>query len=208
MTTLDIHHTREPNADTRVPDPHQDAYSRTILGFWMYLMTDCILFGALFATYAILHKNTFGGPSSQDLFSLSTAFIETMILLFSSITCGFAVLSSLKLRKVSVLTWLFVTLLLGAAFITMELHEFSHLIQEGNSWTRSAFLSSFFTLVGTHGLHVSVGLLWILVMIAQVFIKGIDVDTFRRLVVFSMFWHFLDLVWIFIFTFVYLMGVL
>lgn len=208
MTTLDIHHAPDPNADTRMPDPHQDTYSRTVLGFWMYLMTDCILFGVLFSTYAVLHNNTFGGPSSRELFDLPTAFLETMILLFSSITCGLAVLSSLRLNTRRVFFWLGVTFLLGAFFIWLELHEFSHLINEGNSWTRSAFLSSFFTLVGTHGLHVSVGLLWVLVMMVQVFLNGINVMTFRRLVVFSMFWHFLDLVWIFIFTFVYLMGVL
>jgi cytochrome o ubiquinol oxidase subunit 3 len=208
MKPLTVHHTRDPFADTRVPDPHQDTYSKTVLGFWIYLMTDCILFGALFTTYAVLHNSTFGGPSSRDLFSLSHTFAETMILLFSSVTCGLAVLSSLKNEKKRVITWLALTFVLGASFIVMELSEFTHMVHEGNSWTRSAFLSSFFTLVGTHGLHVSVGLLWISVMLGQLFFQGITVDTFRRLVVFSMFWHFLDLIWIFIFTFVYLMGVL
>lgn len=207
---LMIHHqdTLEPYPDTRVPDPHQDTFSKTILGFWMYLMTDCLVFGTLFCTYAVLHHETFGGPASRDIFSLSTAFIETMILLFSSVTCGLAMLASLKSDKNKVLAWLAVSWLLGASFIVMELHEFSELVSEGNSWTRSAFLSSFFTLVGTHGLHVSMGLLWMVVMIAQVFWNGINVDTFRRLAVFSLFWHFLDLIWIFIFTFVYLMGVI
>lgn len=206
--SLTVHHSREEHPDTHLPDPHQDTYSRVTLGFWMYLMTDCILFGTLFATYAVLHHETFGGPSSKDLFSLSTAFIETMILLCSSITCGFGILSSIQNKKNHVLAWFAVTFLLGASFIAMELTEFRHLILEGHDWTKSAFLSSFFTLVGTHGLHVSVGLLWISVMIGQVFWQGINVDTFRRLVVFSLFWHFLDLVWIFIFTFVYLMGVI
>jgi cytochrome o ubiquinol oxidase subunit 3 len=208
--SLTIHHedTLEPNPDTRIPDPHQDTFSKNVLGFWMYLMTDCILFASLFATYAVLHNSTFGGPTSRDLFSLPLSFAETMILLFSSVTCGFAMLSALRSEKNQIIAWLAVTFLLGATFIAIELTEFSHLIQEGNSWTRSAFLSSFFTLVGTHGLHVSVGLLWILVMMVQVFLMGVTTITFRRLVIFSMFWHFLDLIWIFIFTFVYLMGVI
>jgi cytochrome o ubiquinol oxidase subunit 3 len=206
--SLTIHHTRDPHPDRSVPDPHQDTFSKTTLGFWMYLMTDCILFATLFATYAILHNQTFGGPSSRELFSLSTAFTETMILLFSSVTCGLGILAAVKSRKNQVMIWLAISFLLGASFIFLELTEFSQLAHEGNAWTRSAFLSSFFALVGTHGLHVSIGLLWLAVMVAQVFWLGITVDTFRRLVVFSLFWHFLDLVWIFIFTFVYLMGVI
>lgn len=203
-----VHHTADPHADTSVPDPHQDTYSKTILGFWMYLMTDCILFATLFATYAVLHNSTFGGPTSREIFSLDTAFAETMILLVSSITCGFAMLASLKKNKIHVIGWLTVTFMLGATFLALELHEFAGLINEGHSWTVSAFLSAFFTLVGTHGLHITVGLLWMLVVILQIFAKGITAITFRRLAVFSMFWHFLDLIWIFIFTFVYLMGVI
>ncbi len=208
--SLSIHHqdTLDPHADTRSPDPHQDTFSKTVLGFWMYLMTDCLVFAALFTTYAVLHNSTFGGPSSRELFNLSTSFIETMILLFSSVTCGFAVLSAVHGKKNQAVAWMAITFLLGASFVAIELHEFNHLVQEGNSWRRSAFLSSFFTLVGTHGLHVSIGLLWMLVMMFQVFLSGINLYTFRRLVLFSMFWHFLDLVWIFIFTFVYLMGVI
>jgi cytochrome o ubiquinol oxidase subunit III len=205
---LTIHHTRELNPDTSIPDPHQDSFSKTTLGFWMYLMTDCLLFATLFTTYAVLHNSTFGAPSSHELFSLKTSFLETMILLFSSVTCGFAVLSSLRNSKNAILGWLVITFLLGASFLTIELMEFTQLINEGNSWTRSAFLSAFFTLVGTHGLHISIGLLWIIVMIGQIFWLGITINTFRRLVIFSMFWHFLDLIWIFIFTFVYLIGVL
>lgn len=203
-----VHHAREPHPDTRIPDPHQDAFSRTYLGFWMYLMTDCLVFATLFTTYAVLHNNTFGGPSSRELFSLTTAFIQTMILLFSSVTCGLAILSAIRDKKKEIIAWLSLTFLLGACFVAIELMEFSDLVHEGNSWQRSAFLSSFFSLVGMHGLHVSVGLGWMLVMMVQVFLEGVTVDTFRRLVVFSLFWHFLDLVWIFIFTFVYLMGVI
>lgn len=206
--SLTIHHTPDLHPDTSIPDPHQDTFARTVLGFWTYLMTDCLLFASLFCTYAILHDSTFGGPSSKEIFSLKTAFVETMILLFSSVTCGFGMLSALKNQKNKILGWLAVSLVLGASFVAIELTEFSELVHEGNSWTRSAFLSSFFTLVGTHGLHVSVGLLWMIVMMAQVYWQGVNVMTFRRLVVFSLFWHFLDLVWIFIFTFVYLMGVI
>lgn len=210
--SLEVRHEPEANPDIRVPDPHQDAFSKTVLGFWVYLMSDCLLFGTLFATYAVLHLNTFGGPSARELFSLPLAFAETMILLASSVTCGLALLaakhSSRSQGREKVVGWLVVTALLGAAFLSLELHEFATFVHEGNSWTRSGFLSAFFTLVGTHGLHISVGLLWVLVMIGQVAAQGITVDSFRRLVVFGLFWHFLDLIWIFIFTFVYLLGVL
>ena len=208
--SLTVHHqdTLESRPDTRLPDVHQDTFSKTTLGFWMYLMTDGLLFATLFCTYAVLHHETFGGPPSQKLFNLSLAFTETMILLLSSATCGLGILSAVRNKKNHTIAWLAITFLLGATFITMELSEFNHLIQEGNSWQRSAFLSAFFTLVGTHGLHVLAGLLWTLILILQVFRQGINVITFRRLVTFSLFWHFLDLVWIFIFTFVYLMGVI
>jgi cytochrome o ubiquinol oxidase subunit 3 len=208
LPSLAIHHQPEKHPDRSIPDPHQDTFSKNVLGFWMYLMTDCLLFGALFCTYAVLHNGTFGGPTSRDIFDLNIAFVETMILLLSSVTCGLAMLSAVKRRTNAVKAWLAVTFLLGALFVAIELTEFSMLVQEGNSWKRSAFLSAFFTLVGTHGLHVSAGLLWILVMIGQFFYWGLTVDTFRRLTIFSMFWHFLDLIWIFIFTFVYLMGVI
>lgn len=211
MKPLAVHHreTLEAHPDTHTPDPHQDAYSRTILGFWCYLMTDCILFGTLFASYAVLQHGTFGGPTSHDIFALDTAFVETMILLLSSITCGFAILASYRANsKYHIIGWLLITFALGATFVGIELHEFANLVYEGNSWKRSAFLSSFFTLVGTHGTHVTFGLLWMLVIMGQLLFYSVTVDTFRRLVVFNMFWHFLDLVWIFIFTFVYLIGVI
>jgi cytochrome o ubiquinol oxidase subunit 3 len=206
--TFAIHHqdTLGPS-DTHLPDLHQDTFSKTSLGFWMYLMTDSLLFATLFCTYAVLHNETFDGPSARDLFSLTTAFIETMILLISSVTCGLGILSAIRNNKNQVIGWLALSFLLGACFVAMELHEFTELYQAGNGWTRSAFLSAFFTLVSTHGIHVSFGLLWIAVMIVQVSLLGITANTFRRLVVFSLFWHFLDLVWIFIFSFVYLLGV-
>jgi len=206
--SFEVHHAKDQHGDTSLPDPHQDTFSRTVLGFWIYLMTDCLLFATLFATYAVLRKSTFGGPSTKDLFHLDAAFTQTMLLLFSSVTCGFAMLASLKNRKKQVITWLLATFMLGATFVILEFIEFRHLVQEGYSWKRSAFLSSFFTLVGTHGLHVSFGLLWMFVMLFQVHVKGITMTTFRRLIILSLFWHFLDVIWIFIFTFVYLMGVL
>ncbi len=180
--------------------------SKTVFGFWVYLMTDCVLFASLFATFAVLRGNTFGGPSGADLFSLPFVLGETLLLLTSSFTMGLAVLATQRGLKTQVLAWLAVTVFLGAAFLTMELTEFTNLVREGNSWVRSGFLSSFFTLVGTHGLHIATGLLWIGVMAAQVYRRGLGHATLRRLTLLSMFWHFLDLIWIFIFTIVYLMG--
>lgn len=179
---------------------------KTILGFWIYLMTDCILFGTLFATYIVLHKNTFGGPGAGELFDMPFVLIETMILLTSSFTCGLAMIA-VRNKNIKLTAALFsLTFVLGASFLGMELYEFSHLVSEGNSWQRSGFLSSFFTLVGTHGLHIAIGLLWLLVMGWQLLRRGFTDGAIRRLTLFSMFWHFLDIIWIFIFTFVYLMG--
>lgn len=181
---------------------------RTIFGFWLYLMTDCVLFGCLFAAYAVLHPNTFGGPSSRDIFSLPYALIETMILLTSSFTCGLAMLFAHRQEKNGVMVLFLITFILGASFLGMELTEFHHLVSEGYSWQESGFLSAFYTLVSTHGAHISVGLLWIVVMLFQVAFRGLTLESMRRLTCLSLFWHFLDIVWIFIFTIVYLMGVL
>ncbi len=202
MTEIAI--VREPH----LPDPHQDAFSRTTLGFWVYLMTDCVIFATLFATYGVLHRETFGGPSGKDLFSLKTAFAETLMLLFSSFTSGLGMLAATRQHRWKMLFWFACAFILGLAFVITEVTEFRHFIHQGHSWRTSAFLSSYFTLVGTHGFHVSVGLFWMIVLMVQLFWQGITINTFRRLVCFSMFWHFLDLVWIFIFTFVYLMGVI
>lgn len=205
---MTVHHHAEPHPDLSLPDPHQDTFSRVTFGFWCYLMTDCIIFATLFATYAVLHSGTFHGPSSKDLFHLTPVLAETLALLLSSITNGLGLLASLKRKKNQTVAWLLLAFLFGATFVGLELSEFRQLALEGHDWTKSAFLSSFFTLVGTHGLHVSVGLFWMGNMMAQIFLLGITIDTFRRLVIFSLFWHFLDLVWIFLFTFVYLLGVL
>ncbi|MDX3927418.1 MAG: cytochrome o ubiquinol oxidase subunit III [Shinella sp.] len=180
----------------------------TMLGFWLYLMSDCLIFAVLFATHGVLGRNYAAGPSPADLFDLPLVAINTAMLLFSSITYGFAMLEMEKNKKATTLIWLAITGLFGAAFLGLELYEFYHLIQEGAGPTRSAFLSSFFTLVGTHGLHVTFGIIWLITLMVQVSMHGLIAENRRRLMCLSMFWHFLDVVWIGVFSFVYLMGVL
>lgn len=179
---------------------------KTLFGFWVYLMTDVILFASLFATFAVLRGNTFGGPGPEQLFSLPFVFAETFILLTSSFTCGIAMLAAHDKQKKQALFWLGITFLLGLAFLTLELSEFRNMVIEGNSWRRSGFLSSFFTLVGTHGAHITVGLIWMGTMMYRTFYKGLTATNLKRLTMLSMFWHFLDVIWIFIFTIVYMMG--
>lgn len=187
---------------------HHEVYTKTVFGFWLYLMTDCLLFATLFATYAVLHQNTFGGPSSHEIFNLPYVLVETIILLFSSFTCGLGTLLAHRHRKNKVIAFFSITFLLGLAFLILEVNEFSRLIEEGNSWQRSAFLSAYFTLVGTHGLHITAGLIWMAILMTQIFAWGLSFDNLKRLMCLSLFWHFLDIIWIFIFTIVYLMGVL
>ena len=181
---------------------------RHAFGFWVYLMTDLIIFGVLFAVYFVLKANTFGGPSSNDLFSLPTALTNTIVLLTSSFTCGLATLAARSKKVTATIAWLSATFVLGATFLGLELGEFSRFVAMGASWQRSAFLSAFFTLVGTHGLHIAVGLLWIAVAIIQLKVKGLTPGVISKLDRFTLFWHFLDIVWIFIFTTVYLMGIM
>ena len=180
--------------------------SKTLLGFWVYLMTDCVLFASLFATYAVLQNNTYGGPSGKQIFDLPNIFIETILLLTSSFTTGLVMLAVKKRNKNTVLLWLAITWVLGALFLSLEISEFRSMVLAGNSWRSSAFLSSFFTLVGTHGLHILAGLLWAGVLAFQLIAKGLSQNLSRRLHLFSLFWHFLDIIWIFIFTIVYLRG--
>ncbi len=187
-------------------DHHHDADATDIFGFWIYILSDCILFATLFAAFAVLHEHTFGGPTLKELISLPYVLVETMFLLASSFTYGLAILALYKEKRNAVAFWLVITFLLGLGFITMEVHEFFHLFAEGHTFHTSASLSAFFTLVGTHGLHVSIGLLWMAIMIAQLFIFKITPATIRRLTYLGLFWHFLDIVWIFVFTIVYLMG--
>ena len=180
----------------------------TLLGFWLYLMSDCLIFACLFATYGVLGRSYAAGPTGAELFDLPLVAANTALLLFSSITYGFAMISMQNRQPRAVLAWLAVTGLLGAGFLGIELYEFSHLIHEGAGPQRSAFLSSFFALVGTHGLHVLFGIVWLVVLMSQVAKTGLSAANQRRLLCLSMFWHFLDVVWIGVFTFVYLMGVL
>lgn len=187
---------------------HHDDISKSQLGFWLYIMTDCILFSVLFATYLVLRTNTNGAPGSAELFSLPYVLAETMLLLTSSFTSGLAMLAAHKNNVRQVIIWLGATFLLGAGFVAMELVEFAKLVHEGYSWTSSAFMSGYFTLVGTHGLHVTVGLLWMLALVVFILKRGLVSTTVKRLTLFSLFWHFLDIVWIFIFSVVYMIGAL
>ncbi|WP_439495296.1 cytochrome o ubiquinol oxidase subunit III [Bosea sp. (in: a-proteobacteria)] len=189
-------------------EEHEHSGGSTMLGFWIYLMSDCLVFAVLFATYGVLGRNYAAGPSGADLFDLRLVAVNTAMLLMSSITYGFAMLTMDKGRQGATQMWLAITGLFGLAFIGIELYEFAHLIHEGATPMRSAFLSSFFTLVGTHGLHVTFGLIWLTVLMTQVARRGLIEANRRRLMCLSMFWHFLDVVWIGVFTFVYLMGVL
>ncbi|MBB4087421.1 cytochrome o ubiquinol oxidase subunit III [Sphingomonas carotinifaciens] len=189
-------------------DHHHETGGSTAIGFWMYLMSDCLIFAILFATYGVLGTSYAGGPTPREIFELPLVALNTSMLLLSSITYGFAMIAMEKGLKGQVQTWLAITGLFGAAFLSIELYEFANLIHEGATPQRSAFLSSFFTLVGTHGLHVTFGIIWLVTLMVQVGRLGLTADNKRRLMCLSMFWHFLDVVWIGVFTFVYLLGVL
>ena len=180
----------------------------TALGFWLYLMSDCLIFACLFATYGVLGRNYAGGAGGAELFDLSLVAINTALLLLSSITFGFAMLAKQKGAVRGTMAWLVVTALFGLGFIGIELYEFHHLIHVGAGPQSSAAMSAFFALVGTHGLHVSFGLIWLVVLLLQIKKHGLSHENKRRLMCLSMFWHFLDVVWIGVFSFVYLIGVL
>ncbi len=197
-----------PRAFHLAEEPHHPEGGMTNLGFWIYLMSDCLIFAVLFATYGVLGASLAGGPGPRDLFDLGIVALNTTMLLLSSITYGFAMLAMHRDDQKQTLKWLAITGAFGAAFIAIELYEFAHLIHEGAGPQRSAFLSAFFALVGTHGLHVTFGILWLIVLMVQVTKKGLIAANQRRLTCLSLFWHFLDVVWIGVFTFVYLMGVL
>lgn len=195
-------------SDATLVAHHEDhdaaAEDRAMFGFWVYLMTDLLMFAVLFAVYAVLHNNTAGGESGHHLFSLPLALNETLLLLTSSFTCGIAMIAARKGNKNQTLLWFGITFLLGLAFLGLELHEFSTLIGEGNTMRNNAFLSSFFVLLGTHGLHISFGLLWMGTTLAYITKRGLNKNMVRKLTMLSLFWHFLDIVWVFIFTIVYL----
>jgi cytochrome o ubiquinol oxidase subunit 3 len=184
------------------------ASTRTVVayGFWIFLLSDFILFAGLFAAHAVLSSNTAGGPTGAELFNLRNVFIETMCLLFSSYTCGLGALSAERRQPARFLIFAALTFVLGAAFLIIESTEFAGMVSKGAGPTRSAFLSAFFTLVGTHGVHVTGGLLWLIYMVAQVVTKGLRPHVLRRLLCWSLFWHALDIVWVGVFTLVYLMG--
>lgn len=180
------------------------ATDKVMFGFWVYLMTDLLMFSVLFAVYSVLHGNTVGGPSDRELFSLPLALAETLILLTSSFTCGLGMIAARLGRKNQVLTWFGITFVLGLMFLGLELTEFAEFIREGHTLPANAFLSSFFTLVGTHGAHITSGLLWMGITLLYVVKRGLNTHMVRKLALLSLFWHFLDIVWIFIFTLVYL----
>jgi cytochrome o ubiquinol oxidase subunit 3 len=191
-------------AEARAPEV--DVYEEKAFGFWIYLMSDAIIFALLFATYVVMAPSTAGGPTGKDVFSLGRAFAETMLLLCSSITFGFATVAVRLGNQRVGLTWLAVTFVLGAGFLALEISEFTGMYQQGAGPQRSGFLSAFFTLVGTHGLHVSMGLTWILILSIQVLAKGLSAPVVSRLFRLGLFWHFLDIVWVGIFSVVYLPG--
>jgi cytochrome o ubiquinol oxidase subunit 3 len=194
MTELHTNHTHHEDDET------------TFLGFWIYLMTDLVMFAVLFATYAVLRTATAEGPTTHDLFDLPFVLKETLILLTSSFTMGLTMLAAKSKKVGAVISWLVVTGVLGAVFLAMEISEFTHFIEGGATFTRSAFLSAYFSLVGTHGLHIAAGLLWVVILLGVIIRRGLTGSTMRKLTLLSLFWHFLDIVWIFIFTIVYLMG--
>lgn len=194
------------NPDVTLTHEERNADQSTVLGFWTYLMTDLMVFASLFAVYAVLQAGVWNGPSPRDLFSPTFVLTETLILLASSFTCGLMFVAAGAGRKVSTLAALAATLLLGGAFLWLEVSEFVHLATHGASWQASAFLSAYFTLVGTHGLHIAIGLLWGGALALALWVRGLTRSNLRKLALFGLFWHFLDIVWIFIFTVVYLMG--
>ncbi|QHG73201.1 MULTISPECIES: cytochrome o ubiquinol oxidase subunit III [Ensifer] len=205
MSQTQVQETEKPQFYLK--EEHHPEHS-TMLGFWLYLMSDCLIFAVLFATHGVVGRNYAAGPAPADLFNLNLIAINTAMLLFSSITYGFAMLQMERNAKMETLFWLGVTGVFGAIFLALELYEFYHLIHEGAGPTRSAFLSSFFTLVGTHGLHVTFGIIWLITLMVQVSKHGLNPENRRRLMCLSMFWHFLDVIWIGVFSFVYLLGVL
>lgn len=192
--------------DEKFPDAYHDVYSKTVFGFWVYLLTDFILFGTLFATYSVLRGSTFGGPSPKELFQLPFTLTQTLFLLTSSFTVGLAGAYAHRKDKQKTIALFLLTFFLGIAFMGMELTEFSRILSRGYSWKTSAFLSAYFTLIATHGIHMIFALLWVIVLILPVWRRGLTAVSVQRLTCLRMFWQFLNIVWVFIFTAVYLVG--
>jgi len=210
MTILDLPEAHSLHAPQHPSAALDDAEltEKTVFGFWLYLMSDVVLFAALFAVFAVVGRSYAGGPTGQELFDLPYVLVETAVLLASSVAFGFVTLAAQDDRRQATLLWMAVTFAIGAVFIVMEVYEFHHLIEEGAGPSRSAFLSAYFTLVGTHGLHVATGLLWMIVTGFQLARDGLTATVHRRLGLLGLFWHFLDVIWIVVFTEVYLIGVL
>lgn len=195
------------NVDTALPLEYQTEQNRmNILGFWIFLGAEIVLFATLFGVYGILGKSHAGGPTQQDIFVIKDVMIQTFLLLTSSFTMGISIYEMRRSNLKGMLLWLIFTLLLGAGFLFMEIREFTHYVHEGATMQTSAFLSSFFVLLGTHGLHVTMGIGWAALLIIQLLKRGLTPVTARKAFIFGLYWHFLDVVWIFIFTFVYLAG--
>lgn len=193
------------NVNTALPLEYQTEQNRmNILGFWIFLGAEIILFGTLFAMYGVLNERYAGGPTPKDLFEIKGIMGETILLLTSSFTCGLAIYEMRRNNRNGLLLWFIITLLLGAGFVFMEVTEFINYVHEGATMQTSAFLSSFFVLLGTHGLHVSMGIGWATMVIIQILRRGLTPVTARKTYIIGLYWHFLDVVWIFIFTFVYL----
>lgn len=191
-----------------IAEHHHDSDAIDVFGFWLFILTDCILFGTLFATFLVLHYPGAYGPSFKEQIDLVYTLGETFFLLASNFAFGMAMIAMNKDHTSKARLWLILTFILGAGFVLMEVNEFITMLAAGYSWHASADASAFFTLVGTHGTHVSFGLLWIVIMIVQISMFGLNNSIKRRLVYLGLFWNFLDLVWIFLFSTVYLMGVL
>ncbi|QLF93458.1 cytochrome o ubiquinol oxidase subunit III [Pseudomonas sp. ABC1] len=208
MSSIETTHNHDAHGHDH--EHHHDTSGIKLFGFWVYLMTDLLIFATLFATFAVLSNAFAGGPTAKEMLGpgLHLVLIETFALLFSSITYGMAMLATYRGDKGAVLRWLGVTFVFGAIFLSIELYEFNHLIHEGAGPQTSAYWSAFFTLVGTHGLHVTAGLLWMIVLMLQVSSRGLTDTNKVRIGLLSLFWHFLDVVWICVFTVVYLLGVL
>ena len=190
----------------KYPDGHHDVYSKTIFGFWLYLLSDFMLFATLFATYIVLQTSAFGGPLAHEIITPSLTLFQTLVLLTSSLTIGLAGVFAHRRNANYAIVFSGMTLVLGVMFVWMELNEFSRLVGLGYDWQKSAFLSAFFTLIGTHGLHVVFAILWIFIFVIPVCFSGITPVSIRRITCLRMFWQFLNIIWIFIFTIVYLLG--
>jgi cytochrome o ubiquinol oxidase subunit III len=191
---------------THHEDQTDEVYSKTIFGFWVYLMTDAIFFAMLFASYFVLKNATFGGPAGKDLFDLPASLVQTLVFLTSSFTFGPGMVAAYARQQKKVFFWFALTALLGVCFLCLQMRELGHIVEMGHNWSKSAFLSAFFTLVATHTLHIVIGLLWIFVMMAQISVCGLTSIVIRRLTCLRLFWHFLYFVWVFVFTLVYLLG--